>query len=135
MTDSDRNRVIPLVETEKRIPGASRCALRHRHTAGRIALLRGPGLPAASAHHIELLEYRSPRGARGAARTCTPGNVHVSFVVNDLDAVDGELRDRGLRFKSPPVAIDHGRNRGAKAVYLLDPDDITLELVQPTPRA
>jgi hypothetical protein len=40
-----------------------------------------------------------------------------------------------VRFKSEPVEITHGRNRGAKAVYLLDPDDITLELVQPAPRA
>jgi catechol 2,3-dioxygenase-like lactoylglutathione lyase family enzyme len=100
----------------------------------RIALLRVPGVAAASGHHIELLEYRAPRGTRGDARTCNPGNVHVSFVVDDLDRVYGELSARGVRFKSPPVAIDHGRNRGAKAVYLLDPDDITLELVQPAPR-
>jgi catechol 2,3-dioxygenase-like lactoylglutathione lyase family enzyme len=101
----------------------------------RIALLRVPGVAAASGHHIELLEYRAPRGTRGDARTCNPGNVHVSFVVDDLDRVYGELSARGVRFKSPPVAIDHGRNRGAKAVYLLDPDDITLELVQPAPRS
>jgi catechol 2,3-dioxygenase-like lactoylglutathione lyase family enzyme len=101
----------------------------------RIALLRVPGLSAGvSGHHIELLEYRSPRGTRGDARTCNPGNVHVSFVVDDLDTVYGELSARGVRFKSPPVLIDHGRNQGAKAVYLLDPDDITLELVQPAPR-
>jgi catechol 2,3-dioxygenase-like lactoylglutathione lyase family enzyme len=102
----------------------------------RIALLR---LPAAqrgvSGHHIELLEYRAPRGTRGDARTCNPGNVHVSFMVEDLDAAYEELSAKGVRFKSPPVEITHGRNRGAKAVYLLDPDDITLELVQPAPRA
>jgi len=38
-----------------------------------------------------------------------------------------------LRFKSAPVEITHGQNRGAKAVYFLDPDDITLELVEPAP--
>jgi lactoylglutathione lyase len=98
----------------------------------RIALLRLPrGRAGVSGHHIELLEYRAPRGARGDARTCNPGNVHVSFAVEDLDAAYAELSARGVRFKSPPVEIDHGRNRGAKAVYLLDPDDITLEFVQP----
>ena len=98
----------------------------------RIALLRLPKTDAGrSGHHIELLEYRSPRGEPNDPRTCNPGNVHVSFLVEDLDAAYAELAAKGVRFKSPPVAIDHGRNRGAKAVYLLDPDDITLELVQP----
>jgi catechol 2,3-dioxygenase-like lactoylglutathione lyase family enzyme len=102
----------------------------------RIALLRLAGKPGGtSGHHIELLEYRVPRGARGDTRTCNPGNVHVSFMVEDLDAAYAELSARGVRFKSAPVEIDHGRNRGAKAVYLLDPDDITLELVQPAGRA
>jgi lactoylglutathione lyase len=100
----------------------------------RIALLRLPASPAGrSGHHIELLEYRSPRGQRTDPRTCNPGNVHVSFLVDDLDAAYAELSAKGVRFKSAPVAIDHGRNRGARAVYLLDPDDITLELVQPAP--
>lgn len=97
----------------------------------RIALLR---LPGAAGHHIELLEYRVPRGARGDARTCNPGNGHVAFMVEDLEATYRELKDKGVRFKSAPVDITHGRNRGARAVYLLDPDDITLELVQPAPR-
>src|SRR5207245_1803245 len=44
----------------------------------RIALLRLPGAAAGvSGHHLELLEYRAPRGARGDPRTCNPGNAHV----------------------------------------------------------
>ncbi len=102
----------------------------------RIALLRVPGGEAGtSGHHIELLEYRQPRATRGDPRTCNPGNAHVAFVVTDLDATYRELLGRGVRFKSAPVAITHGRNTGAKAVYLLDPDDVTLELVQPPPPA
>jgi len=100
----------------------------------RIALLRLPATPAASGHHIELLEYRSPHGVRGDARTCNPGNVHVAFMVDDLDRVYAELSAKGVRFKSAPVAVEHGRNKGAKAVYLRDPDDITLELIQPARR-
>jgi lactoylglutathione lyase len=100
----------------------------------RIALLRVPrSAPGASGHHVELLEYRVPRGTRGDARTCNPGNAHIAFAVEDLDAAYAELRAKGVRFKSAPVDITHGRNRGARAVYLLDPDDITLELVQPAP--
>src|SRR5260370_23272186 len=101
----------------------------------RIALLRLPGAAAAvSGHHLELLEYRAPRGARGDPRTCNPGNAHVAFMVDDVDQAYAELRARGVRFKSAPVEITHGRNRGAKAVYFLDPDDITLELVEPARR-
>lgn len=102
----------------------------------RIALLRVPGTAAGvSGHHIELLEYRTPRGERGDPRTCNPGNAHVAFVVEDLDAVHARLCARGVRFKSAPVEVTHGRNAGAKAVYLLDPDDVTLEFIQPAPRA
>jgi len=102
----------------------------------RIALLRLPrGDGGASGPHLELLEYRVPRGVRGDARTCNPGNAHVAFMVEDLEATYRELKDKGVRFKSAPMEITHGRNRGAKAVYLLDPDDITLELVQPALRS
>ncbi len=56
-------------------------------------------------------------------------------MVDDLDATYAELRARGVRFKSAPVDITHGRNAGAKAVYFFDPDDITLEMIQPARRA
>ena len=56
-------------------------------------------------------------------------------MVEDLEATYAELKAKGVRFKSEPVEINHGRNAGAKAVYLFDPDDITLELVQPAARA
>lgn len=102
----------------------------------RIALLRVPAMDGGlSGHHLELLEYRQPRGTRGDPATCNPGNAHVAFVVSDLDATYRRLSAHGVRFKSPPVEITHGRNQGAKAVYLRDPDDITIELVQPAPAA
>lgn len=98
----------------------------------RIALLRLPrGRAGVSGHHIELLEYRTPRGTRGDANTYHPGNVHVAFMVEDLEAAYAEMSAKGVRFKSAPVTVTHGRNAGARAVYLLDPDDITLELIQP----
>lgn len=101
----------------------------------RIALLRlpqsGDGAPG---HHIELLEYRRPRGQRGDPNTYNPGNGHVAFMVADIDKTYAELSAKGVRFKSAPVPITHGRNAGAKGVYLFDPDDITLEMIQPAAR-
>ena len=101
----------------------------------RIALLRLPAPDGAPGHHIELLEYRQPRGSRGDANTYNPGNGHVAFMVENLDATYAELRAKGVRFKSTPVDITHGRNAGGKAVYFFDPDDITLEMIQPARRA
>ncbi|MBM4443461.1 MAG: VOC family protein [Candidatus Rokubacteria bacterium] len=101
----------------------------------RIALLRVPAMDGGvSGHHIELLEYRQPRGSRGDAGTNNPGNAHVAFAVTDIETMYRELSARGVRFKSPPVEITHGRNKGGKAVYLRDPDDITLEFIQPASR-
>ena len=34
-------------------------------------------------------------------------------------------------FVSPPVEVDTGINRGGLALYLRDPDGITVELFQP----
>ena len=76
----------------------------------RIALLRLPGPDGAPGHHIELLEYRRPRGTRTDANTYNPGNGHVAFAVDDLDRTYAELRAKGVRFKSAPVDITHGRN-------------------------
>jgi catechol 2,3-dioxygenase-like lactoylglutathione lyase family enzyme len=100
----------------------------------RIALLRLPGPAGAAGHHIELLEYRRPRGTRGDPNTYHPGNGHVAFMVDDLDTIYTALKDRGVRFKSAPVDITHGRNAGGRAVYFFDPDDITLEMIQPARR-
>ena len=52
-----------------------------------------------------------------------------------VDATYADLKAKGVRFKSAPVDITHGRNAGAKGVYFFDPDDITLELIQPARRA
>jgi catechol 2,3-dioxygenase-like lactoylglutathione lyase family enzyme len=91
------------------------------------AHLRIPG----SAHVLELLEYVSPRGERADLRTSNPGSSHLCFLVDDLPAVYRELHSKGAHFRSQPVQIDAGVNRGAFCVYLLDPDGITIELLQP----
>ena len=45
------------------------------------------------------------------------------------------MRAHGVRFRSEPVAIEAGINKGGFTCYFLDPDDITLEIIQaPTAR-
>ena len=58
---------------------------------------------------------------------------HLALMVDDLDETYARLREASVRFVNPPVEIDAGANRGARACYLRYPDGITIELVQPAP--
>ena len=72
-------------------------------------------------------------GTPADVRTCNPGSGHMCFVVDDISPVYERLRAAGVRFRSEPVPIVAGRHKGGYAVYFLDPDGITLELLQPPP--
>jgi catechol 2,3-dioxygenase-like lactoylglutathione lyase family enzyme len=54
----------------------------------------------------------------------------LAALVADSDARMAAL---GVRFRSEPVAIEAGINRGGFTCYFLDPDDITLEIIQAPP--
>lgn len=100
----------------------------------RVAMLRVPGWPAGpSHHHLELVEYVHPRGVKADVRTNNTGAPHLAFVVEDIHAEYARLTAAGVRFKSDPVEIAAGVNQGGWTIYLLDPDDITLEISQPPP--
>ena len=100
----------------------------------RVAMLRIPGFPAGpSRHHLELVEYVHPRGVKADVRTNNVGAPHLAFVVEDIRTEYDRLLEAGVRFKSDPVEIVAGVNKGGWTVYFLDPDDITLEISQPPP--
>ena len=63
-------------------------------------------------------------------RTANPGTAHIAFFVDDLDTIYAELQAKGVRSVSPPVTPTIGPNEGGRAVYLLDPDQIRVELIQ-----
>ncbi len=87
-------------------------------------------LPKSGGMQLELIEYVSPKGNPIDRRTCNPGSAHICFTVQDIRAAYDTLKGRGVRFRSEPVPILTGVNRGGYAVYFLDPDGNTLELVQ-----
>lgn len=100
----------------------------------KVAMLRVPGWPAGpSRHHLELVEYVHPRGVKADVRTNNTGAPHLAFVVDDIHAEYARLLAAGVRFKSDPVEIVAGVNKGGWTIYFLDPDDITLEISQPPP--
>ena len=54
--------------------------------------------------------------------------------MDDIFAEYERMKALGVRFRSEPVAIEAGRNKGGYTCYFLDPDDITLEIIQPPAR-
>ena len=101
----------------------------------RVAQLAVPGQPrGVSTHDLELVEYVVPRGAPYLpSDRHRPGASHMAFVVDDALDEHARLEEAGVRFVSAPQEIASGVNRGGYTCYFLDPDDITLEFVQPPP--
>lgn len=90
------------------------------------AVLRIPG----SEVFLELLEYRGVSREPVDTRTANPGTAHIAFFVDQLDELYAALRRRGVEAVSDPVTPTIGPNRGGRAVYLIDPDGIRVELIQ-----
>ena len=90
------------------------------------AILRPPN----SEVFLELLEYRNVERTPVDTRTANPGTAHIAFFVDDLDALYADLRARGVASVSPPVSPTIGPNKGGRAVYMIDPDGIRVELIQ-----
>ncbi len=95
-------------------------------------LLKIPGIPAGiSGHVIELMEYLEPRGVKLDTTPCNIGAAHFAFATTDAWGDYRRLVDAGVVFVSEPVAITAGINEGGWSCYLRDPDDFTLEMLQP----
>jgi lactoylglutathione lyase len=91
-------------------------------------------IPGHEGGRLELIEYVHPRGETIDVSTKNVGSAHLAFVVDDIHAEYARLCEHGVRFRSEPVFVEEGVSQGAWTVYLRDPDEITLELVQPAPR-
>ncbi len=84
-----------------------------------------------SGHFLELIEYVRPRGEPTDTSTNRPGAAHLAFQTDDIQAEFDRLKALGVRFKSDaPIRITHGRHTGGWTCYFLDPDNITLEMIQ-----
>ena len=83
-----------------------------------------------SGHLLELVQYLAPVYPSHPPGTAYPNSAHMAFTADDLQAEYERLTRAGVRFRSEPVAITEGINRGGFTVYFLDPDGITLEMVQ-----
>jgi len=83
---------------------------------------------------LELAQYLSHAGDNGPPATNSAGQAHLCCKVDDIHQAYEGLRSRGARFRTEPVAITAGPNRGGFVVYLYDPDGFTIELFQSAQR-
>jgi catechol 2,3-dioxygenase-like lactoylglutathione lyase family enzyme len=83
---------------------------------------------------LELLQYVAPETGHVNPETYNVGNAHLCLVVDDLEEEYQRLLGAGVEFRSPPVdipsEIEEEPARGGKALYLRDPDGITVELLE-----
>ena len=97
----------------------------------KVAQLTIDGLPPSrSGHLLELVEYLHPLCEPTDTEICRPGAAHMAFQVSDIYGEYARLLASGVRFRSPPNAITSGINEGGHTCYFLDPDAITLEMVE-----
>jgi lactoylglutathione lyase len=89
------------------------------------AILRPPN----SEVFLEILEYRNVDKTPVDTRTANPGTCHIAFFVDDCDALYEELKALGVDSVSAPVTPTIGPNTGGRAVYMIDPDGIRVELI------
>jgi catechol 2,3-dioxygenase-like lactoylglutathione lyase family enzyme len=95
----------------------------------RIVHLKGHG------QGLELMQFYAPRGKTAPPRPCDVGCSHLCYAVEDMNAVVERLKKLGVQFFSQPIRVEDGPNAGGSLVYFLDPDGITMEMVQLGPRA
>ncbi len=89
-----------------------------------VAYVRGPG------HSLELIEYLAPDDRRHVeSQPCDTGFAHIAFDVDDVDAAVATAARYGVVPVGKVASVDKGPNAGKKAVYLRDPDGITIEFV------
>jgi catechol 2,3-dioxygenase-like lactoylglutathione lyase family enzyme len=90
-----------------------------------IAYMDGAG------HSLELQEYSAPEDRQAyRPRMVDMGHFHLSYVVDDVDAVVAACKkyDDRIRTLSPsPLVVDQGPNKGNKIQFVVLPDGVHIE--------
>ena len=81
---------------------------------------------------LELTEYLAPPGSSVHPRPTDAGHTHVGIEVDDIDLAYSRLVEAGITLRSEPVTLENAGPfwTGARVVHALDPDGVTVELVQ-----
>ncbi len=90
-----------------------------------VAYLQMPG------HALELIEYKGPEDrGRVECRVCDVGAAHIAFDVEDVEALVTRGAQYGAKLMGEVLEITSGPNKGGRAVYMRDPDGVTMEFIQ-----
>jgi lactoylglutathione lyase len=81
---------------------------------------------------LEILEYRNVERYPVDPATANPGTAHFCLYVTDIEGLYDRLLAGGARFVSEIKSPNIGPNKGGKAVYMIDPDGIRVELLETT---
>ena len=84
-------------------------------------------LTSPSGQMIELLKYHSHPAEQKTREICEIGISHIAFTVDDLDMEYERLKDKGIRFNSPPQLSPDGY---AKVAFCRAPEGTLIELVE-----
>ena len=96
--------------------------------------VRWADLELAHGQVIELIEYSDSEAPPATGNSDNPGGTHLSLRVGDADAAYERLIAAGVAARTPPTTIEaEGAWQGARAFYAIDPDGVTVELIQPAP--
>jgi glyoxylase I family protein len=103
------------------------------------AIVREPGAHVLQAQlelqdggaRVELFQYVAPPGERVDARPRDVGFAHVAVRCTDVDGLVERLVAAGGEAFGDVIEVDAGVNRGARAVYVRDPDGHVVELFSP----
>jgi catechol 2,3-dioxygenase-like lactoylglutathione lyase family enzyme len=105
------------------------------------AIVREPGAHVLQAQlelqeggaRVELFQYVQPPGEHVRVRPRDVGFAHVAVRCTDVDAVLARLVEAGGEAFGDVIEVDAGVNKGARAVYVRDPDGHVVELFSPAP--
>ena len=79
---------------------------------------------------LELLEYGNVDLKSIDHVNANPGIAHIAFFVDDVEAWYEILTAKGVKSVSKPVTPTMGPNKGGRAIYMIDPDGVRVELIQ-----
>jgi glyoxylase I family protein len=79
---------------------------------------------------VELLQYVGGSSVRLDPDNGHVGAAHVAITVRGLDGLLDRLRQRGVETVSDPIVVS-APMAGYRCVYVLDPDRVRVELVEP----
>ena len=82
---------------------------------------------------LEFIQYLSPPGRELKGNMNDIGYPHIGFVVDDINRMYDDLKQKGAQFRSPPCQVTDETSPvfGWQLVFLDGPEGMTLELVQP----